>query len=72
MGEGGIMESLYVNPIVEDIDSAGKAWAALADDSAGTVKNLTSVANVLDKIAKNTQTTKNKKSFFILLHDKIY
>lgn len=51
------MESLYVNPIVEDIDSAGKAWAALADDSAVTVKNLTSVANVLDKIAKNTQTT---------------
>lgn len=57
MGEGGIMESLYVNPIVEDIDSAGKVWAALADDSAVTVKNLTSVANVLDKIAKNTQTT---------------
>ena len=51
------MESLYVNPIVEDIDSAGKAWAALADDSAVTVKNLTSVANVLDKIAKNTQVT---------------
>ena len=51
------MESLYVNPIVEDIDSAGKAWAALADDSAVTVKNLTSVTNVLDKIAKNTQTT---------------
>ena len=51
------MESLYVNPIVEDIDSAGKAWAALADDSAVTVKNLTNVANVLDKIAKNTQTT---------------
>ena len=57
MGEGGIMESLYENPIVEDIDSAGKVWAALADDSAVTVKNLTSVANVLDKIAKNTQTT---------------
>lgn len=51
------MESLYENPIVEDIDSAGKVWAALADDSAVTVKNLTSVANVLDKIAKNTQTT---------------
>lgn len=51
------MGSLYVNPIVEDIDSAGKVWAALADDSAVTVKNLTSVANVLDKIAKNTQTT---------------
>lgn len=57
MGEGGIMESFYENPIVEDIDSAGKVWAALADDSAVTVKNLTSVANVLDKIAKNTQTT---------------
>lgn len=51
------MESLYMTPIVEDIDSAGKAWAALADDSAATVKNLTNVANVLDKIAKNTQTT---------------
>lgn len=51
------MESLYVNPIVEDIDSAGKVWAALADDSAVTAKNLTNVANVLDKIAKNTQTT---------------
>lgn len=51
------MESLYMNPIVEDIDSAGKVWAALADDSAATAKNLTNVANVLDKIAKNTQTT---------------
>lgn len=57
VGEGGIMESLYMTPIVEDIDSAGKAWAALADDSAATVKNLTNVANVLDKISKNTQTT---------------
>ena len=57
VGEGGIMESLYMNPIVEDIDSAGKVWAALADDSAATAKNLTNVANVLDKIAKNTQTT---------------
>ena len=51
------MESLYMTPIVEDIDSAGKAWAALADDSAATVKNLTNVAKVLGKIADNTQTT---------------
>lgn len=57
VGEGGIMESLYMTPIVEDIDSAGKAWAALADDSAATVKNLTNVAKVLGKIADNTQTT---------------
>lgn len=51
------MESLYMTPIVEDIDSAGKAWAALADDSAATVKNLTNVAKVLGKVADNTQTT---------------